>query len=328
MGRLAGRFSLPGGGGGSLGVWARPRARASGSLGQCDVVWLCDVNIHRLRPDPALPASQADRRRPPVPGLGLALGLVVAAQFVLQLDSSIVNIALPTIKRELHFAPANLQWIVTGYALTFGSLLLLGGRVGDRVGHRRVLLIGLAVFGVTSLAAGVSPVPLVLIVSRFAQGRAPRSSPLRRWPSSPTCSPKGPPDPGTGDLPGGDRGRGERRVVLGGIFTEFIGWRAVFLVNPPVIVVLVLAIRRVLPARTRRAGARLDIAGAVLATASIALLIFGLSQGQQYGFANAAALAALCLAVLLGVAFVVTQKRGKAPWCRCRCSPIRLAGRH
>src|SRR5580658_2583128 len=102
--------------------------------------------------------------------LGTALGLVVAAQFVLQLDSSIVNIALPTIKRELHFATADLQWIVTGYALTFGSLLLLGGRVGDRVGHRRVLLIGLAVFAVTSLVAGIAPVPIVLIVSRFCQG--------------------------------------------------------------------------------------------------------------------------------------------------------------
>jgi MFS family permease len=82
----------------------------------------------------------------------LAPGLVVAAQFVLQLDSSIVNIALPTIKRDLYFAPADLQWIVTGYALAFGSLLL----PGDRVGHRRVLLAGLAVFGVTSLTAGLS----------------------------------------------------------------------------------------------------------------------------------------------------------------------------
>jgi hypothetical protein len=100
---------------------------------------LPDVNIHRLRPDPALPASQADGGRPPAPGLGLALGLVVAAQFVLQLDSSIVNIALPTIKRELHFAPANLQWIVTRYALTFGSLLLLGGRAGEYSGTFPVL---------------------------------------------------------------------------------------------------------------------------------------------------------------------------------------------
>src|SRR5580692_7805052 len=100
-----------------------------------------------------------DAGTPTVRKLGLSLGLVVAAQFVLQLDFSIVNIALPTIKRELHFAPADLQWIITGYALTFGSLLLFVGRVGDRAGHRRVLLIGLGAFGVASLAAGLSPTP-------------------------------------------------------------------------------------------------------------------------------------------------------------------------
>src|SRR5271154_7074502 len=111
----------------------------------------------------AMPASSADAGASTVLRLGMALGLVVAAQFVLQLDFSIVNVALPTIKRELNFAPADLQWIVTGYALTFGSLLLFGGRVGDRVGHRRVLLIGLAAFAVTSLVAGLSQTPLMLI---------------------------------------------------------------------------------------------------------------------------------------------------------------------
>ena len=95
--------------------------------------------------------------------------------------------------------------------------------------------------------------------------------------------------------------------------TEFAGWRAIFLVNPPIIVVLVIAIRRVLPIQARRPGARLDIVGAVLATASIAFFIFGLSQGQQHGFTNPAALTALALAVLLGVTFVVVEKRGKAP---------------
>src|ERR1700677_2418083 len=104
----------------------------------------------------AIPAVSADAGTSTGLRLGLALGLVVAAQFVLQLDFSIVNVALPTIKRELDFAPADLQWIVTGYALTFGSLLLFGGRVGDLVGHRRVLLIGLGAFGITSLAAGLA----------------------------------------------------------------------------------------------------------------------------------------------------------------------------
>src|SRR5271163_4612931 len=113
----------------------------------------------------ALPPESTDVGTSPLSRLGLALGLVVAAQFVLQLDFSIVNVALPTIKRELQFAPADLQWIVTGYALTFGSLLLFGGRVGDLAGHRRVLLVGLAAFGVTSLAAGLSPTSLALVLS-------------------------------------------------------------------------------------------------------------------------------------------------------------------
>jgi MFS family permease len=257
----------------------------------------------------------ADDAGPPAAlRLGLALGLVVAAQFVLQLDFSIVNIALPTIKRELGFAPADLQWIVTGYALTFGSLLLFGGRVGDLAGHRRVLLAGLGAFGVTSLAAGLAPTSVALIASRFAQGASAAFVAPQALAIITDLFAEGPARTrALGIFQGATAAGASAGIVLGGVFTEFIGWRAVFLVNPPIIVVLIIAIRRVLPAQTRRADARLDIAGAVLATASIALLIFGLSQGQQHGFANPTAVAALILAVLLGVSFVITQKRGKAP---------------
>src|SRR6266851_4577736 len=101
---------------------------------------------------------------------GSALALVCAAQFVLQLDFSIVNVALPTIQRQLHFTAAHLQWIVTGYALTFGSLLLLGGRAGDLIGHRRLLLVGLSLFGVSSLSAGFSPSALALLTFLFNEG--------------------------------------------------------------------------------------------------------------------------------------------------------------
>ena len=259
-----------------------------------------------------MPAS-SQAGAPKVPGLGWALGLVVAAQFVLQLDSSIVNIALPTIKGELHFAAGELQWIVTGYALAFGSLLLLGGRVGDRVGHRRVLVIGLAVFGVTSLVAGFAPVPIVLIVSRFCQGASGAFVAPQALAIITELFAEGPPRAkALGVFAGVTAAGASAGVVLGGISTEFFSWRAVFLVNPPIIVVLVIAIRGVIPAHARRATPRLDVAGPVLATASIALLIFGLSQGQQYGFANAYALVALALAVVLGVTFLVTQKRSKA----------------
>jgi MFS family permease len=261
-----------------------------------------------------LRGSPGDAGEPRILRLGLALGLVVAAQFVLQLDFSIVNIALPTIRRELHFAPADLQWIVTGYALTFGSLLLFAGRVGDRAGYRRVLLAGLGAFGVTSLAAGLSQAPLMLIVSRFAQGASAAFVAPQALAIITDLFAEGPARTrALGIFQGATAAGASAGVVLGGVFTEFIGWRAVFLVNPPVIVALVIAIWRVLPARTGRAGARLDIAGAVLATVSIAVLIFGLSQGQQYGFTSAAALTGLCVAVLGGVGFVTSQKRAKAP---------------
>ncbi len=213
------------------------------------------------------PAPSRETGAPAHLRLGLVLGLVVAAQFVLQLDFSIVNIALPTIKRELNFAPADLQWIVTGYALTFGSLLLLGGRVGDRFGHRRVLLTGLAMFGVASLTAGLAPVPLALIVSRFFQGasaafvapqalaiitdlfdegpartralgffRAPPLPELAPGWSSAECS-----------LSSSVGGRSFRQST----YHHRVGHRH----------------QARLPTQTRRTGARLDIAGAVLATA-------------------------------------------------------------
>ncbi|HEX3964149.1 MAG TPA: MFS transporter [Trebonia sp.] len=260
------------------------------------------------------PALAANTDRSTILRLGMALGLVVAAQFVLQLDFSIVNVALPTIKRELHFAPADLQWIVTGYALTFGSLLLFGGRVGDLAGHRRVLVIGLSAFGVASLAAGLSPTSLALIISRLLQGASAAFVAPPALAIITDLYSEGPARArALGIFQGATAAGASAGIVLGGLLTEFIGWRGIFLVNPPIIIVLVIAIRRVLPVQARRPGARLDIAGAVLATASIAFFIFGLSQGQQHGFTSPAAVAALALAVVLGVTFVVAEQRGKAP---------------
>src|ERR1700722_18131100 len=213
----------------------------------------------------ALPSASAGGESSTGLRLGLALGLVVAAQFVLQLDFSIVNVALPTIKRELDFAPAELQWIVTGYALTFGSLLLFGGRVGDLAGHRRVLLVGLAAFGVTSLAAGLAPTSLALILARFFQGASAAFVAPQALAIITDLFSEGPARTrALGTFKGATAAGASAGIVLGGILTEFIGWRAVFLVNPPIIVVLTIAIRRVLPTQARLVGARLDIAGAVL----------------------------------------------------------------
>src|ERR1700683_1365167 len=113
------------------------------------------------------PAAAGGPRR-----AAFVISLICAAQFVLQLDFSVVNVALPTIQRELHMAPAELQWIVTGYALTFGSLLLAGGRLADLLGRRRLLVTGLILFALASLGCGLAQWPVMLIASRIVQGAA------------------------------------------------------------------------------------------------------------------------------------------------------------
>jgi len=256
-----------------------------------------------------------DDRPAPAHHLGLALLLVVAAQFVLQLDFSIVNVALPTIQRQLHFSPADLQWVVTGYALTFGSLLLIGGRLGDVVGRRKLLMIGLGVFALTSLSAGLAQDSLTLIVSRFAQGASAAMVAPMALASVTDLYAEGPGRVrALGIFQGATAAGASTGIVLGGILTQYIGWRAIFLVNPPIIAVLVVAMVRFLPRQAPNANAtRLDIPGAVLATVSIASLIYGLSEGQQKGFGAPVSVAALIVAAVLGVAFVMVQRHARAP---------------
>jgi MFS family permease len=254
--------------------------------------------------------------------VGLALFLVSAAQFTLQLDFSIVNVALATIQREFGVPAADLQWIVTGYALPFGALLLLGGRIGDLTGHRRLLVCGLALFGVTSLAAGLAPSAGVLIGARLAQGASAALVAPMTLASIADLFPDGPGRArALGIFQGATAAGASAGIVLGGILTEYAGWRAIFLVNPPVIAALIVAVLRLLPAGERHAAAgpgggargRLDVAGAVLVTVSAAALIFGLSQGQQQGFAAPVTLGALAAAVVLGTAFGVVERRVPAP---------------
>jgi len=241
------------------------------------------------------------------------MALICSAQFVLQLDFSIVNVALPTIQADLHMASAELQWVVTGYALTFGSLLLVGGRLADLLGRRRLLVVGLVVFAVASLACGLARWPVMLIVSRLVQGGA-----------GALVSPAALSLLTTTNAEGAARIRAlaiwqattaagaTAGIVAGGLLTQYAGWRAVFLVNPPLILIM-LALIRLIPAAAPAGASRIDYRGAALVTAAIASLIFGLSNGQQHGFGAPATLAALVLAVLLGSAFVRVQLTAAAP---------------
>jgi EmrB/QacA subfamily drug resistance transporter len=241
------------------------------------------------------------------------MALICAAQFVLQLDFSIVNVALPTIQADLHMAAAQLQWIVTGYALTFGSLLLAGGRLADILGRRRLLALGLVVFALASVACGLAQWPLMLIAARLVQGAAGALVSPAALSLLTTTNPEGPARNRALAIWQATTAAGATAgIVAGGLLTQYLGWRAVFLVNPPVIVVMLALIRR-LPTGAPAKKSRLDYPGALLVTAAIGSLIFGLSNGQQHGFTRPATIGALAAAVLLGVAFVRVEVTAKAP---------------
>ena len=248
----------------------------------------------------------------PARAAALAMTLICAAQFVLQLDFSIVNVALPTIQRDLAMPAAELQWIVTGYALTFGSLLLAGGRLADLLGRRRLLVAGLVWFALASLACGLAQWPVMLIIARIVQGAAGAMVSPAALSLLTTTNPEGPARNRALSIWQATTAAGATAgIIAGGLLTQFLGWRAVFLVNPPLIAIMVALAGR-LPARPA-GGQRLDVPGALLVTTALAGLIFGLSYGQQHGFASPATIAALAAAVLLGAGFVWVERATAVP---------------
>jgi MFS family permease len=239
--------------------------------------------------------------------------LICAAQFVLQLDFSIVNVALPTIQHDLHMAATDLQWLVTGYALTFGSLLLLGGRLADLVGRRRLLIGGLILFAAASVGCGLAAWPVMLVASRVIEGAAGALVSPAALSLLTTTTQEGPARSRALAVWQATTAAGATAgIVAGGLLTQYLGWRAVFLVNPPLIAVM-LAFYRLLPAGAPSCSQGLDIPGAVLITASLAALIFGVSSGQQRGFTAPVTVGALVIATVLAIVFTRVERAVAAP---------------
>ncbi len=254
--------------------------------------------------------SASEIRRPWV----TLLVVVCAAQFVLQLDFSIVNVALPTIQRNLGFAAIELQWIVTGYALTFGALLLLGGRLGDLLGRRRLLALGLGVFAVASLTSGLAVSAPMLIGSRLVQGAAAAMVSPSAFALLASSNPEGPArNRALGLFAASTAAGASAGVVAGGILVDLWGWRAIFLVNVPIVAVLLLLVRQVVPADAARGHPRLDLVGAALVTGAGAALIYGCTAGEAYGFTAPIAVGTLAAAVAMAVIFVGVERRVAAP---------------
>jgi EmrB/QacA subfamily drug resistance transporter len=260
----------------------------------------------------------------PDPRRWKALALVCAAFFMTILDVSIVNVALPSIGRSLDFSRDNLQWVVTAYAVTFGGLLLLGGRAADLLGRRRVFMVGVAVFTIASFVCGLawsegvligaraaqglgaailSPAALSIITTTFDEG-AERNKALGIW----------------GAIGGSGAAVG---VLAGGVLTKYLGWEWIFFVNVPVgIGAFALATRFVRESRGGRAQ-RPDWAGAVTVTAGLALLVYAVSKAPLYGWGATRTIVELAVSAALLLGFVVLETRVRDPLMPLRIFRVR-----
>jgi EmrB/QacA subfamily drug resistance transporter len=245
----------------------------------------------------------------------LGLAALCSAFFMVILDVAIVNVALPTIQEDLGFSQKNLQWVVSAYALTFGGLLLLGGRAADLLGRRRMFIAGLAIFSAASLIAGLAPSDTVLIAARALQGvgaavmtpaalsilmttfreGAERNTALGIW--------------GAVGASGGTVG-----VLLGGILTDTIGWEWIFFLNVPVgLAVIAVAPGLLRESRADMGHRRFDLAGALSVTAGIALLVYALVEAESAGWASAQTLGLIAGSAALLALFAAIELRSAAP---------------
>ena len=251
---------------------------------------------------------------PPQRSQNLALIVVCAAQFVLQLDFSVVNVALPTIKSGLGFSDSDLQWTVTGYALTFGALLLFGGRAGDLFGQRKTLLFGLIVFGLGSIAGGLAPTPEALIAARFVQGAAGALVSPAALSSLTLLFPDGAGRiRALGIWQGATAAGGTAGIVLGGLLVELLGWRSVFIINVPIVIALVVLVPRVIPRPASRQRVSLHIGPSLLVTVAIALVIYALSNLEQHGPLDVLTVAPFLVGLVVAAGFVMTEVRSRDP---------------
>jgi EmrB/QacA subfamily drug resistance transporter len=244
-----------------------------------------------------------------------ALALLCATQFMVVLDVSIVNVALPSIERALHFSASGLQWVASAYALTFGGFLLLGGRVADLLGRRRVFMIGLVVFAAASFACGlasssgflvgarmvqglgaaiISPAALSILTTTFAEGKE-RNTALGVWGAI----------AGTGGAAG---------VLLGGILTDWVGWEWIFFINVPIgLAVIALAPRLLQESRVESDERRFDVAGAASVTLGLVVLVYALVSTTTHSWIAPRTLGLFALSAVLLIVFVVIELRVPEP---------------
>jgi len=245
----------------------------------------------------------------------LALVLLCSAQFVVVLDASIVNVALPSIGNALDFSQENLPWVVNAYVLTFGGFLLLGGRIADLLGRRRVFMAGLLLVAVASLVAGFAVTEGQLIAARAAQGLgAAIISPAALSIVTTTFSDGAERNKALGVWGAVAGSGGAAGVLLGGILTDGLGWEWVLWVNVPVsLIALALTPRLIAESRAEHETRAFDVAGAVTVTAALSILVYALVDATDAGWGSTQTLGLIALSVALLASFVVIELRSAKP---------------
>src|SRR5438034_3259477 len=239
------------------------------------------------------------------------LAVVATAFFMTILDVSIVNVALPSIGRDLHFSQANLQWVITAYAIAFGGFLLLGGRAADLLGRRVVFMVGVALFTVASLVCGLSQSEGMLIASRAVQGLGGAIISPAALSIVMTSFEEGPERNKALGVWGALGGSGAAVGVLaGGVLTEYLSWRWIFFVNVPVgALVLALTPRIVPESRREGVGRHYDALGAVLVSSGLALFVYAISEAPNVGWGTARTILLLIGSGVLLAGFLVNERR-------------------
>ncbi|MBX4190508.1 MFS transporter [Candidatus Saccharibacteria bacterium] len=258
------------------------------------------------------------------------LALLALAQFMVILDVAIVNVALPSINRELHFAAGNLQWVITAYTLTFGGFLLLGGRAADLFGRRKIFIGSVAAFALASLACGLaqsetqliitraiqglaaaimSPAALSIVLSEFDEGKE-RNTAMGVWAAV-------------------SAGGAAAGVLLGGVLTQYLNWRWNFFVNVPVGIIVVYGAMRLLPHHIGEENRKinLDLPGAITATAGLMSIVYGLSKAPRNGWDSMTVWGFIAAGLALLTFFIWNERRAKQPLMPLEIFKIRnLAG--
>jgi len=248
----------------------------------------------------------------------LVLVIVCLAQFMVVLDATVVNIALPSIQQGLHFSDADLQWVINAYTLVFGGFLLLGGRAADLLGRKRLFLAGVALFSAASLLNGLAQSSTMLIAGRALQGLggalvspAALSILMTSFPGTQERT------KALGVWSAIVAGGAAAGLLLGGVLTDLLSWEWIFFINVPVGVLAIAAALRFVPeSRDESAHRGFDLAGATTVTTGLVALVYGIVKAQEYGWGSTRTMGTLALAALLLTAFVAIERRSAAPLVR------------